>query len=407
MSSLHRSESAPAILQNRETIRKYCYRCFKPAVVCICNTIAPVKNRTHIRILQHPLERHHPIGTARFAELGLENVDLKTVYASLSGSLVTESNCPPGTGLLFPADDAMDLASVTAENRPVALIVLDGTWYNAKKLYKENPWLHTLPHYRLNPSSPSRYRIRLEPTSDSISTLEAIVAALNILEPQTDTTSLLTAFDAMIDRQIAFMASGDGTPRRKRPRHRQKRCIPVHLTRNFDNVVVVYGENIRLDSNADTPTGSHRRIPVSLCALRLGDGETFERFVTLPSHLSHRLEELTPSGILGRHTKEAISTAALLNDWQQFLRADDVLCSWNKGTLQSIFQIPGFPRAPYFFLKAAYGNTVKEKFGTLEEVIAQLAITPPRSPFSGRAGTRISNAIAMAEYLHAIGTDAA
>ena len=375
-----------------DTIRKYCYRCFKPDVVCICPSIVPVHNKTRIQILQHPLERHHPIGTARFAELGLKNATLKTVYATLDGSLATELQCTPQTGLLFPSADAVDLATVPKNARPNALIVLDGTWYNAKKLYRENPWLSTLPHYRLAPSRPSRYRIRVEPTRDSVSTLEAIVEALGILEPQTDCTALIRAFDAMIDRQVKYTTGGKGEPRRKRPRRRASHRIPRALVDNFDKIVMVYGENIRLEN--------HRRAAVSLCATRMSDGAGFERFIRVSHDVVDRLPELQPSGILDNYYDEAVSEAALISEWQSFARPDDILCAWNKGTFQSLFQIPGFPRVPFLFLKAAFGNTVKEKFGTLEEVIEKLNLTTAPTPFTGRASQRMSNAIAVARHLH-------
>jgi len=39
-----------------------------------------------------------------------------------------------------------------------------------------------LSHYRLAPAQPGRYRIRREPQLDYLSTIEAIVAALRILD---------------------------------------------------------------------------------------------------------------------------------------------------------------------------------------------------------------------------------
>ena len=64
--------------------------------------------------------------------------------------------------------------------------------------------LRDLPRYRLNPLNPSRYRIREEPNRQSLSTLEATVAALEILEPRTvGTQQLLRAFDRMVESQLS------------------------------------------------------------------------------------------------------------------------------------------------------------------------------------------------------------
>ena len=41
------------------------------------------------------------------------------------------------------------------EERPQHLVVLDGTWFHAKKIYNAHHWLRELPHVRLTPSDPS------------------------------------------------------------------------------------------------------------------------------------------------------------------------------------------------------------------------------------------------------------
>ena len=53
--------------------RPTCYRCFRPQPMCLCAVVKPVANRCRVTVLQHPNERLHPFGTARFVRLGLEN----------------------------------------------------------------------------------------------------------------------------------------------------------------------------------------------------------------------------------------------------------------------------------------------------------------------------------------------
>jgi len=92
---------------------------------------------------------------------------------------------PPGTALLYPSAGARELTALAPDEHPRALIVLDGTWSQAGKLYRANPWLGALPHYVLAPAAPTRYRIRLAPRPSYLSTIEAIVAALGVLELET------------------------------------------------------------------------------------------------------------------------------------------------------------------------------------------------------------------------------
>ena len=69
--------------------------------------------------------------------------------------------------------------------RPRQLVIIDGTWHHAKTIVRDMPALHYVPRYRIAPDEPSRYRIRREPSAMFLSTVEATVAALRVLEPQT------------------------------------------------------------------------------------------------------------------------------------------------------------------------------------------------------------------------------
>jgi DTW domain-containing protein YfiP len=197
-------------------VGRRCWGCFKPRVLCVCARVPRIENRTEITILQHPRERFHPIGTARIAELGLLRGTILRPHSPVERSLAASFLPPPGTGLLFPHRRARELAALEPDERPRGLIVLDGTWGQASKLYRENGWLAALPHYALSPSEPSRYRIRREPRPNFISTIEAVVAALRILEPATEgLDALLTAFDEMIDAQVVYAHRAPRRPERK------------------------------------------------------------------------------------------------------------------------------------------------------------------------------------------------
>ena len=80
------------------------------------------------------------------------------------------------------------------------------SWFHAKKIYNAHHWLRELPHVRLTPSDPSRYRIRPEPDERYVATVEALVYALRIIEPQTrGLDGLLRSFSVMVDRQAAYL----------------------------------------------------------------------------------------------------------------------------------------------------------------------------------------------------------
>jgi DTW domain-containing protein YfiP len=184
--------------------RAACYDCFRPLVACICATIEPVANRTGIVILQHPRERFHPMGTTRIARLGLQRVRVESC-APWADAEAIRARLPEDAALLYPSPAAPDLAALPAARRPRHLVLIDGTWFHAKKMYDAHAWLRALPQLRLTPSRPSRYRVRREPKAHCIGTLEAIVDALHILEPETrGLNGLLRSFEAMVERQAAY-----------------------------------------------------------------------------------------------------------------------------------------------------------------------------------------------------------
>lgn len=184
--------------------RPACYACFKPKVACICASIERVANQTGIIILQHPRERLHAVGTARIARLGLAKVRVEPCAPWSDGAAI-RAQLPERTALLYPAAGARNLATLPIDERPRHLVVLDGTWFHAKKIYDAHQWLRDLSPVSLTPSAPSRYRLRRQPKAWCVATIEAIFEALRIVEPQTrGLDGLVRCFAAMIDRQAAY-----------------------------------------------------------------------------------------------------------------------------------------------------------------------------------------------------------
>ena len=184
--------------------RPHCSRCLRPAAHCLCALIPSLDSRTRVLVLQHPSEVNHALNTARLAALGLNNAQL--VVGEVFDDLATLLS-PPGyqTRLLFPADDAEPLQTYTPSAQPLLLVVPDGTWRKARKLLHLNPLLAALPRVTLAGERVSRYRLRKAPGPGALSTVEAIVQALQVLEAPASFDALLKPFDALIEGQIAAM----------------------------------------------------------------------------------------------------------------------------------------------------------------------------------------------------------
>ena len=204
-----------------------CPQCQKPPSLCICAEIptGSIDNKIEIIFLQHPQEQDVDLGTARVAAAHFKKAQVKVglSWANLA-KLVGRAAEPKRWGVLYLGSaKAAELApgrEVVALTRkgnaaPDAslaqlegVIVLDGTWSQAKALWWRNAWMLKTQRIALNPRRASLYgKLRKEPRRDSVSTLEAAALLLSRLEnkPEIETT-LLASFEKMLVRYRAFRA---------------------------------------------------------------------------------------------------------------------------------------------------------------------------------------------------------
>jgi DTW domain-containing protein YfiP len=371
--------------------RPRCYRCMRPESMCLCSNLPSVPTRTRIVILQHPHERKHPFGTARFVRLCLPNAEVHVAYGGLSGDMLTPIDVPADTAVLFPHAHAIELDELPEAERPGTLLVIDGTWSHAKRLYKMNPWLQNLRHVRLSPSAPSRYRIRREPQADYVSTVEATVEALQILEPDTQgLEGLVTAFDSMIDRQIAHVNSVERHGRSRTPRQRESRRLPVLL--EDPRLVIGYAESSVPGGDVNTA-----RELVQWVAVRIDGNETFE-VVMRPTGAFPPTCHLEHMGITAADLEAGVDAATARERFCAWAGVDAPIAAWTQSSLDWVSPVLS-PSMPQTVLKTAYCNFRNHRASFLESVVEREGLSPVALQCSGRARERLGNVLAIARWL--------
>lgn len=198
-----------------------CPRCGKPLSLCVCHAIVPIDNKISLLILQHPQEQDKMLGTARLTALHFTDATLKIglSWASLAKALGRPAD-PQRWGILYlgsarPSALAPN-ADIVAVNRKGELeerqqsilgelegvVLLDGTWSQAKALWWRNPWMLKCRRILLNPQQPSRYgRLRREPRREGLSTIESAAMLIGRLEKRVEIeTALLASFDRLLER---------------------------------------------------------------------------------------------------------------------------------------------------------------------------------------------------------------
>uniref|UniRef100_A0A336LL86 tRNA-uridine aminocarboxypropyltransferase n=1 Tax=Culicoides sonorensis TaxID=179676 RepID=A0A336LL86_CULSO len=167
--------------------RQLCTQCERPLNACWCSAlpIEPLCPKNRIVLLQHPAEEKRCLRTAPMLKLGLaqgkcliyKGKRFIKIDDELKEILESENSL-----LLYPSRDSMAIENIPKENGPYNILILDGTWQQAKAIYSNNPQLHKLRPIKLIPRGNSSYIIRTQPHEKCLSTLESAIEALAILE---------------------------------------------------------------------------------------------------------------------------------------------------------------------------------------------------------------------------------
>jgi DTW domain-containing protein len=170
--------------------------------LCVCAMVPTVATRTRLVLVIHHFEARKPTNTGQLAARCLTNseVVLRGLEGAPSAALAAEPAYE--TVLLYPHEDAEPLAAPSPSDRPVKLVVPDGTWRQASKVRRRVPGMDTVRCASLPPDAPSVYRLRSEPHEHGLATAEAIARAMGILEGPEVRAAIERVFRAMVERTL-------------------------------------------------------------------------------------------------------------------------------------------------------------------------------------------------------------
>jgi DTW domain-containing protein YfiP len=225
-----------------------CPDCGKPLPLCICESITPIKNKLSLLILQHPQEQDRTLGTARLTALHFDDAVLKIglSWPSLSKALGRPVDDPSRWAILYLG--SAKVSELETENEIVAInrkgeiephqrailgdiegiVLLDGTWSQAKALWWRNAWMLKCQRVILGPKRPSRYgKLRKEPRSDGLSTIEAAAMLLAGLEKRPDIAETLNgSFERLLARYLEVQATmPELAPKPKKRDYRRRKGV--------------------------------------------------------------------------------------------------------------------------------------------------------------------------------------
>ncbi|GHB10847.1 tRNA-uridine aminocarboxypropyltransferase [Modicisalibacter luteus] len=191
-----------------------CEGCRLPVLNCLCPYRVAAQSQSRFWLLTHPLEHNKPTNTGRLIGDILESTEVFTWYrtapdATLIARLEDSRFAP---FIIFPDDqpdyaervvniDAVGEAACTG--RIPVFIILDGTWRQARRMFRKSPYLDHLPVLPLHSDRLTRYHLRKPASASHLCTAEV---AAELLRQSGDTHAAATLddyFDAFNDSYAA------------------------------------------------------------------------------------------------------------------------------------------------------------------------------------------------------------
>jgi DTW domain-containing protein YfiP/acyl-coenzyme A thioesterase PaaI-like protein len=334
------------------------------------------------------------MGTARLAHLGLAGPELHVGVRFDDHPRVTALAADPGTALLYPGPDAVPVDEV--REPPRTLVVVDGTWFTARKIVDRNPCFAGLPRIAIRPVAPSAYRIRSEPAPHCLATVEAIVLALEALEGDgARFDALRAAFARLVETQLAhaterrYRIGTCGSAGAAGSRARSTRCSRRASTTSCSR---------RPRATRTTPAGPHELVPARRGAAV--DGRALhapDPAASLRCRPGHRIGW----GSRATHSRRGCAIDDARAAWRAFLRPDDVLVGW--GTVHAHRADGRAAVCPSWIdLRGEVGRRLGRKPGGTRPACDAFG-TGPADPWApGRGGRRLAELAELVTALRAV-----
>ena len=215
--------------------RETCWNCYRAQNLCLCSEIKPFETEPLIVLLIHPKEFRKTVGTARLVRLSILNsrswIGHGADFDSNPGfqSLVSDPTLFPM--VLYPGPSSLNLSVLgegelkthLPQNRRLAIFVIDGTWFCARKMIRTSKILSQLPQITFDFKTESAYGFRKQPKAFCLSTLEAVFELIENLNqkglgkvfPESAHHQMKQGFQALVKSQVKYLG-GDGWKTRRK-----------------------------------------------------------------------------------------------------------------------------------------------------------------------------------------------
>ena len=154
----------PFLARGNRTVR--CQRCLLPQKNCLCASLQPQQARSRFCLVMFDTEPMKPSNTGRLiADILPDTQAFGWSRTEPDPALLAAVQNPDVQPLVVFPESYVDAGRPVINQPPMVgkpplFIMLDGTWTEARKMFRKSPWLDALPVMSVNVTTPSRYTLR-------------------------------------------------------------------------------------------------------------------------------------------------------------------------------------------------------------------------------------------------------
>lgn len=181
-----------------------CVQCHFHSGQCICEKLKPVDTKIRFTIIMHHREYHLTSNTGRLGKNTLPNCEI--VLRGLENNPIDWENIlkkDEEVYILYPSDDSIEAIPENIQHpseKNIHIIVPDGSWKQASKVYKREDAIKHFPCIKLpNKNYKSNYFLRRAPQENYLCTYEAMSKVVEEIESAQLANSMTENLKVLVD----------------------------------------------------------------------------------------------------------------------------------------------------------------------------------------------------------------
>ena len=166
----------------------FCPRCELPERACLCSLVPEIDSAATFWLLTHDNEHDKATNTGKLIRAIWPKTRVVSWHRKQPDKELLRdlSDSSHEFVLVFPGQYSVvgQQASILGESdvslpeKPKSFIILDATWQQAREMYRQSPYLYSLPLISLLPQTPSVYSLRRNRDAQHLCTAEVAAQVL-------------------------------------------------------------------------------------------------------------------------------------------------------------------------------------------------------------------------------------